>query len=242
MRFVVSGEGEHILNGNSYSLRKGSLFLLTPADFHAVIPKPENALKLFNVKFSDPILSDSLKNLLYSIDDTLMFDLDEGDFDKIYPEFERLYREIHLESVGKEIMIRGGIERIIIELIRLHNPTMKTNDQLKKTTIHKALSYIHQHFSEPLSLELLSKESNMSLSYFSEFFHKETGFSFRNYLLNYRLQMAFSLTMCSYLPIIEICYASGFNSLPHFHRAFKQKYGQSPSALRHQNENKCVTV
>ena len=30
----------------------------------------------------------------------------------------------------------------------------------------------------------------------------------------------------------EICYAVGFNDLPHFNRMFKKEYGMSPSQFR----------
>lgn len=34
LSYVVSGKGEHRLNGSSYPLSSGTIFLLTPADFH----------------------------------------------------------------------------------------------------------------------------------------------------------------------------------------------------------------
>jgi AraC-like DNA-binding protein len=151
-------------------------------------------------------------------------------------EFDRLFDEHNDNRLGKEMMITGGIERIIIELLRKGNPSRHQQEQIQSSSIHKALSYIHQHFCQPLTSEHIASHCKVSLSYFSELFHKVTGCLFRNYLQNYRLQAAYSLTMSSNLPIIEICYASGFNSLAHFHRVFKQKYGQSPSALRKQND------
>ncbi|MDF2722530.1 MAG: AraC family transcriptional regulator [Paenibacillus sp.] len=232
MEFVVAGEAEHVLNGVTYGVKKGSLYFMTPADLHKVSPQPGAPLTLYNVKFSENMLSDDLKNLLFSIEGQLAHDFAGDEFDGLHREFECLYEEAQCEGMGKEIVIRSGVERIIVALLRKCAATKRQQERVPSRDIHKALSYIHQHFNEPLSLDGLAKQFHMSANYFSELFHRETGFPFRHYLQHCRLQAAMSMTMSSDLPIIEICFASGFNSVPHFHRAFKQKYGQSPSALR----------
>lgn len=235
MEFVVQGEGIHILNGTTYRIGKGSLFLMSPAHFHSVIPQPGCPLKLVNVKFADIALSESLKRLLFSVEDDLAFDFDTEDrFQAMNEQFEFLYEEHRCDRLGKETMIRSVLERVIIELIRSVNPRMRPLDQQKVEPINKALSYIHQHYGEPLSLEAAAKQAGMSVTYFSELFHQETGFPFRTYLQHVRLQAAFYLTITSSRSVSEVCYSSGFNSLPHFYRAFKQKYGHSPNVLRKQ--------
>ncbi|MDF2720505.1 MAG: transcriptional regulator, AraC family [Paenibacillus sp.] len=237
MEFIVQGEGRHHLNGNDYRIGKGSMFLLSPAEFHAVIPAADNPLRLINVKFSDTVLCESVRKMLLSNRYDLVTEFaEQPEFGQMEQQFERLYEEYNDERPGKEAMIRNMLERLIIELLRKVAPRREGEETLGSSgTITKALSYIHQHYSEPLSLETVARHSNMSVSYFSELFHKETGCMFRNYLQNCRLQAAYSMTMTSTLPIADICYSSGFNSLPHFYRAFKQKYSLSPSALRKRN-------
>src|SRR4051812_46110142 len=53
LAFILSGEGVHLFNGTSYPLVRGSLFLLTPTDIHALEPQPGTKLELFNVIFSE---------------------------------------------------------------------------------------------------------------------------------------------------------------------------------------------
>jgi AraC-like DNA-binding protein len=46
------------------------------------------------------------------------------------------------------------------------------------------------------------------------------------------LRFAKSLLSVSNLPVTDICYAAGFQTLSHFERAFKREFGRSPSAWR----------
>ena len=53
MEFFCEGEGTHILNGETLTVRRGSIHLLTPADFHTLYKKEEyGELKYFNVNFN----------------------------------------------------------------------------------------------------------------------------------------------------------------------------------------------
>ena len=49
IEFIVSGTGKQILNGKEYTLEPGTLYILTPNDFHAV--NPDETITLFNVSF-----------------------------------------------------------------------------------------------------------------------------------------------------------------------------------------------
>lgn len=55
---------------------------------------------------------------------------------------------------------------------------------------------------------------------------------FQVYVKEARLQFAKSLLGTTTLPITDICFASGFNTLPYFERAFKQKFAVSPRDYR----------
>jgi len=65
MHLILAGEGTHVLNGSAYALARGSFFLLTPADFHALDARPDAPLEFFNVIFSDEALSEEVQHLLY---------------------------------------------------------------------------------------------------------------------------------------------------------------------------------
>lgn len=230
MFLVVGGTGTHLMNGTAFPLGPGSLFLLTPADLHEFIPTTGNALDLFNVIFADEMVDDEVRGLLFSGISGC------ATLSGLEPEFRRLWAETVERGIGHRRMIQGTLERILIELARRNAPAdgadrhpHLTDSQRK---IHRALVYLHHHFREPLTLERVARQAYLSPHYFSECFHRATGSTFQSYLGERRLRFSCSLLQVTDMSVSDICSASGFSSLSHFERVFKQKYGQSPRVYR----------
>jgi AraC-like DNA-binding protein len=129
----------------------------------------------------------------------------------------------------------GIMERILIDLVRhsMLEEAAKPAEQTHEPSqfLHPALTYMHHHFREALSLAEVASQVHLSPNYFSERFSEIHGISFQRYLQDLRLQFAYSLLLASVLPITEICYAAGFKTLSHFERVFKQKFGRSPRSF-----------
>lgn len=237
MSFFLAGSGTHILNGASHRLQAGSIFLLTPADFHAVIPDSGAPLELFNIIFSSNLLRMDVYQLLFDDLKVYMTDVSGQSFAALEAEFRRLWQEVNEPRVGQHLVIQHTLERILIDLAR----SCQTGEadearQEGQKDIHNALVYIHHHFREPLTLEDAARQACLSPNYFSESFRKLSGTSFQSYLQNLRLQFAGSLLSSSNLSITDVCYASGFNTLSHFERAFKQKYGTAPRRFQNRRD------
>ena len=98
--------------------------------------------------------------------------------------------------------------------------------------IQKVRIHIQHHFRQPLSLQDAARQAHLSLNYFSQVFHKATGLSFQHYLQQQRLQFAQALLRSSSLPVTELSNLAGFNTLTHFERVFRRKFGITPSQAR----------
>lgn len=229
--FVLAGLGEHVLNGATQPLQRGSLFLLTPADFHMISPRSGDPLVLFNVIFQADMLKEEVYRLLFQ--DLACYHLlfSPAEAGEIERDFERLLAESQTCKVGSHLIMAGALERILIELYRKsqvapHTPREVATEQHQKLSM--SLIYVHHHFREPLCLEEVARQVHLSPSYFSECFHSVYGISFQRYLQELRLRFAISLLSAAQLPVSHICSASGFQTLSHFERAFKQRFGLSP--------------
>jgi AraC-like DNA-binding protein len=64
------------------------------------------------------------------------------------------------------------------------------------------------------------------------YFKNTMGTSFIDYLKDYRLAMAARLLQASDASILEIAEDVGFESLSYFNRAFKKRYGMTPTQFR----------
>lgn len=97
----------------------------------------------------------------------------------------------------------------------------------------QALNYIDFHYTEDLSLALLSSAAAVSPSYLSTQFKKEVHQSVVEYINSKRLKRAqFLLTTAPKLPISQVAQMAGFSDDTYFARSFKRQTGMTPSAYK----------
>lgn len=94
------------------------------------------------------------------------------------------------------------------------------------------LRYIEQHYSEDLTLEMLARSANVSVSECLRCFKATLQTTPFQYLSQYRLSRAASLLRHTTLPIGEIAEQVGFQQVSYFGKCFRQKTGYSPSRYR----------
>jgi AraC-like DNA-binding protein len=107
-----------------------------------------------------------------------------------------------------------------------------SRSRAEPVAIWKARKYIEEHADEELSLTDVAKVVNMNANYLSENFKQVTGTNFVEYVARTRFANACNLLRNPNLPISEIAFAAGFQSLSQFNRVFKRFSGKSPTQYR----------
>lgn len=234
--FVIGGAGVHRCNGGVARLVPGSVFLLTPADLHALGPAGDRTLRLYDVIFTPAALPEETKQLLAHWPPATGAQLPEP-VPALRPDIERLWEEEERDAFGRDQVQVATLQRIVVDLVRL--AARDTDGQIlarRADPVRVAIAWIDQSFRRPITLADAAARAGLSPSYFSERFHAFTGAPFQRYVQHRRLQFARTLLATSDISITDVCYASGFNTLSHFERAFRTRYGQSPRAWRIANE------
>ena len=130
----------------------------------------------------------------------------------------------------RESVVSGYITQILTELLNIR---LETSSSLSRSHIvENSLAFINEHFSEPLSLESIAKNANLSPYYFTRLFTAETGFTPHQYLIATRINTAKFLLQTPDMPVKEIAFASGFNSESSFCSTFKKWEKTTPSEYR----------
>jgi AraC family transcriptional regulator, exoenzyme S synthesis regulatory protein ExsA len=91
---------------------------------------------------------------------------------------------------------------------------------------------MEMNFCHNLPLETFAQISHRSLSSFKREFRKQYGTSPGKWLLERRLEHSAKLLQTTEMSVTEIMLECGFEDLSHFSKAFKEKFGQSPSLYR----------
>ncbi|WP_164821313.1 AraC family transcriptional regulator [Paenibacillus koleovorans] len=244
--FVVHGRGVNLVNGRKIELERGSVFLLTPSDFHELFPVEGESMEMFNVIFSADMIGEELNDQLFASSDSGLEALRSADFERLHREFAFIQEEAREGGLGHTRLIRGALERILVLLLRQStragagsgsafgqvNSEAVVGESRHYPAIRRALVYIHHHFRQELKLQEAAKQARLATNYFSECFRKTTGVTFQDYVNELRLRFAHDLLLASAVPITEVCFASGYNTLSHFERVYKRKYGVSPQGSR----------
>jgi len=98
--------------------------------------------------------------------------------------------------------------------------------------LSKAIHIMRDNIDRPLPLQEVARMSGISTRQLARNFETELGTSPGRHYLDLRLDHARDLITKTRFPLTEVSYASGFNSPSWFSRAFKLKYGVSPSDER----------
>lgn len=100
-----------------------------------------------------------------------------------------------------------------------------------RTIILDGLKFIEKNINEPITVEDIAKNAGYSLYYFSRMFKRQMGISIMEYVKERKLIKA-SEEIANGKKIIDAALDYGYQSHSSFTKAFKSKFGFSPTLLR----------
>ncbi len=99
-----------------------------------------------------------------------------------------------------------------------------------------AANFIEEHYSNDISLSDVARYINISKNHLSYLFKKETGQTFSDYLIQYRIAKARSLLESGQnYTVSEIAELTGFHDTGYFSKVFKKATGLSPNQYKKGN-------
>ena len=121
----------------------------------------------------------------------------------------------------------------LIDIFIYHYQTHPTSKTITtENIIQNALIYINSNFANEITLADVAKHANCNPTYLSEYFHKKMDVTIKQYVTILRIKKAKKLLTSTNLPIMNICFESGFSSIASFNRNFLEIESVSPSEYR----------
>ncbi len=211
LEFLLEGQGWMEMNSVSYRLCPGSVYFLTPADFHGVTLS-ENS-RCWNISFDGSVLDDRLAGVFSST--PFFLQADAAVLEKLNAAARLLASESDAEG-----------QKLLVEyLLRTAGVRREGGEDL--SPIRRAVRYVETYFREDPSLGEVAAHVGLSPSYFGQRFLKETGETFVTYLNRCKVNCAVML-LNGGRTVTEACFESGFGSLSGFRYVFRQQTGTTP--------------
>lgn len=233
----ISGDVQYIIEGKTYNPKPWDILLISKNELHKCIvnievPYERMVIWLKNdIESRNPYFTDMTKCFNNNQKkNTHLLRLKENSFNTIKNLVSKILK-YNDSNYSYDIALRNSF---LIQLLVLLNKSCLKNcnldtvdDVFYDKTTEKIINYINLNLKEPLGIDSLSKEFNLSKHYLMRKFKKQTGYSIHNYVIQKRLIYALEL-MKSNSCMYKIAEEVGFNEYSTFVRAFKKNYGISP--------------
>ena len=229
IHFVIRGKGVYTVGGRAYALEGGQMFLIRPDTKIVYIADEIDPWEYAWILLAacgfhsgiDVLDAPDLQPILRNIQEIL--DLHE------LSEANTLFRESCL------LRIIGGLIQYRRQLLPSDAAGRKT--QQPKIYVTDAVSYIKSHYADTISVSGIAEILGISRAYLNKAFQQELGMSVQRFLIDYRMHSAANLLYNSEMSIQQISEAVGYEDQLTFSKAFKRKFGVSPTAAL----RRCIT-
>jgi two-component system response regulator YesN len=99
--------------------------------------------------------------------------------------------------------------------------------------VKRVKKYVDENYQDmQLRLSIFAEQNNVSLSYMSKLFKHETGVSFSDYLIRYRIKRSLEFLSDTDYKVCEISERVGYSSQHYYCEAFKKVMGMAPTEYR----------
>ena len=135
---------------------------------------------------------------------------------------KNIYADLNL----KELLIR------ILQSQHLHNEAEGAARNGNSSRLHFVLQYIHDHLTERIPVDTLSKKVYLSRNIFFRWFREQFGITPLEYITRERIKLARHLLADEKNTVGQVSMQCGFSDLNYFVRTFKKTEGLTPGAYR----------
>ncbi len=153
-----------------------------------------------------------------------------GEVDKVIPELNSI--EMIMSNIKTLEQLREQVYKILSTALTYRDSQPKNQ---YTSLIRQAKEYIDNHYADPeLSLNAMATQANLSASHFSVVFSQETGQTFKEHLIEIRMNKAQELLRMTALRSADVAYQVGYNDPHYFSFVFKKHTDLSPIEFRSQ--------
>ena len=229
--YLKKGSGTAVLDNHEYYIGEGDCFLVFPNQIHFY--HAQGPLEGYMMIFS-PELFAEFKELFRKKISTMPVlhrdDLPEDMVSHLEQIFEKRNSGLQYDEYTAKGFLLAILGQLLAKMTFVENPT----DQ---DAIKRILTYCVEHYTEPISLEMMAKELYLNKHYISYVFKERMNVNYKDFVNRLRVEHACNMLEKG-VSVTESAYASGFSSVRTFNRVFLKYVEMSPKDYKNQKINR----
>lgn len=219
---LTPGSLLYIPAGTPYSLKSKYLRLAVFA-FDPVYQIDAPAEPLPPTSVTEPAKADAGPLLIPPFDHTIILDGMEGDRDSIVQ-----MNDIFTSAEGNYQARLSAM----LKLLLLRVAERVEENALPAQMVDALDTYIRENCHDELSNTELGATFGYHPFYISRMLKEKRGLTMHQYVIRYRMKLAYRLLLTTDRTVTDIAEATGFADSSYFTKSFKAEYGLTPRALR----------
>lgn len=237
--YTFIGNARHYIDGRVYRASPGKLFIVNSESIHKVMTdetvnsdQKEIAVVLnINNEFIKQIIP--MMHEMYFVSDA---DLNMKEIGIIMKELSAYGDHQKELKPYEQLWLTGKVYELLYWICRdglvLKEEVLPVNGQKNLERLRGIMEYVREHYTEPITQGEVACRFYFTREYFSRFFKKNTGLTFKEYLTRYRVNAAREDLLNTDKTILEIAVNHGFADARGFINAFKTIYKTTPLKYR----------
>lgn len=247
---LISPQAYHLVEGIPYAIRSGDLVLLRPSVLHRTEYLKGAPSKRIIISFLYPPslwdIGETYEKLFEPFYTSIpIFRFPDKQKQLVQEKLNRIYHYSFQDEDPdlKALMVHSMFLDFLYTLRQFMPYNTYCNEPLldeASQKIYTIANYIHNHYSEELSLDSLSREFFISSYYLSHQFKDVTGYTLTQYIQMTRIRNVQYLLLNTNKKISALAEECGFTSFSQFNRIFQKYCSQSPSQFRKEGSGKSI--
>lgn len=245
--FIQKGKGVYEIEDKVFEVNRGDIILINNIEKHRVTFSPEEPLFETVIHFDPALIWSSGRSTLDSNYLRLFKyelasfnnrpELDEHAKDTMSSIISDIIDEYKCRREYYELMIKSKLLTLITLLLReCRVRSVDRYDALSKRNqigrLSRIISFIDDNFDKDINMESTANKFFMNTSYFSNYFKKNVGVNFLEYLTRVRVEKALKLMDDTDINSTDAAFACGFNNVTSFYNAFRRITGMNPGSYK----------